>query len=88
MKTLKIRTVCNMAANAVMHFIADNKAKIGESGMTRVVEIVGIPEDVDVFAVISAWRQTADVTWRNTVDSRYPKHTYRYSEIGGGVILR
>jgi hypothetical protein len=69
-------------------FLTESSAPIGVFGGQRVVEIRDIPASVSNTEVLSVWRHTIDCTYLDTPDSSYPRHSYAWTEIGRGVILR
>jgi hypothetical protein len=88
MRTLKLKTISNLAAQAVHAEIAHPNAKPGEAANIRTVEITGIPAAVEDWQVLKAWAETCDCSYLGGDGSnRYPRHTYAYSEIGSGLII-
>ena len=88
MRSLKLKTICNVAAMAVHVCLQHPSAKIGEAGMVRTVEITDIPEAVETWQVLKAWRETVDVSYLGGGTLKYPRHKYAFSEIGSGRIIR
>ena len=66
---------------------ANPGAKPGEIGTSSrsVVEIVEIPDNVDNETVRRAYAGTADLTW---LSCNTPRYTFRFAELGQGVIIR
>ena len=87
MRNLKLKTICNVAAMAVHAELQNPLAPLGEIGTIRTVEITDIPEGVENWQVVKAWRETADISYLGN-DLKYPRHTYAFSEIGNGRIIR
>lgn len=88
MRTLKLKTICNIAAGSVYVCLQNNPSVApGEVGMVRTIEITAIPEGVEDWQVLKAWRSTIDASYLGN-NLEYPRHSYRFSEIGDGRIIR
>ena len=55
--------------------------------MVRTVEIIEIPDGVENWQVVKAWRETADVSYLGSGTLTYPRHSYAFAEIGSGRII-
>lgn len=87
MRTIKLKTICNVAASAVHNCLQHPNAKLGEVGNIRTVEITEIPETATNADVLKAWNKSVDVSWVSN-DGKYRRHSYRFAEIGSGRIIR
>lgn len=87
MNSLKIKITCNLAACARHCSIANPSAALGEIGTLRIIEVTEIPDDTPNWEVLKRWNETSDISWLYN-DLKYPRHTYRFREIGNGAILR
>ncbi|HKT87774.1 MAG TPA: hypothetical protein VJQ59_05030 [Candidatus Sulfotelmatobacter sp.] len=86
MRTLKLKTICNLSASAVHNCLQHPAAKLEMVGNVRTVEITDIPEDVKNADVLKAWNETADASWLGN-DGEYRRHSFQFAEIGGGRII-
>lgn len=86
MKTLKLKIICNVPGSAVHACLQHPLAKLGEVGTVRTIEITDIPEAVDNTRVLLAWKHTTDASYLGN-DGKYPRHSYRFEEIGEGKII-
>ena len=87
MRSLKLKTTCNMAAGAVHVSLQHPSAALGEVGTVRTIEITEIPKGVENWQVLKAWRETTDASYLGN-DLKYPRHSYAFAEIGNGRIIR
>lgn len=88
MRSLKLKTICNLAASAVHTSLQTGTAPLGVVRNVRTVEITDIPDDVPNHKVVLLWDRTADASYLKTADGEYPRHSYQFSEIGDGTIIR
>lgn len=86
MRSLRLKTICNVAASAVHVCLQNPLAHLGEVGTVRTIEVTEIPDDVEDWQVLKAWRETADISYLGN-DLKYPRHSYAFSEIGNGRII-
>jgi hypothetical protein len=87
MKSIKLKNIVKLAGSASHTCLAHPAVKPGQRGVVRIIEITGIPDEVSDEQVCLAWDHTADATYLGN-NAEYPRHTYRYEEIGEGRILR
>ena len=87
MRTLKLKTICNLAASAVHNCLQNPGAKLGMAGNIRTIEITDIPETATDADVLKAWNETADISWLGNGEE-HTRHRFVFGEIGGGRIIR
>jgi hypothetical protein len=87
MATVKIKIICNEAASSVHTCLQTSTAVVGEARNTRTVEITDVPAATTAAEVLKLWRETTDASWLGN-EGEYPRHSYRFEEIGHGRIIR
>jgi hypothetical protein len=87
MRSLTIKTVCNMSGNLPTTYVAPPKSPLGdnEDKSIQIRKVVNIPDDVKDFQVVRLFGLTTDLSWLN---GRTPRLEFDYAELGEGKIIR
>jgi hypothetical protein len=92
MRSLKLKTVCVDAAGLPHVTLQHPAADLGvnsqnDHSMVITDEITGVPDDITDSAVVLAWRDTINLSWLGQ-EEKDSRHTFAFSEIGRGKIVR
>jgi hypothetical protein len=95
MRSLKLKTKCVTAGtNLPTVTLQHPQAPLGvnavnDHSMVITDEITEIPDDVAAASIVAAWRDTCNMTFLGRDESDPAvRHSFRFSEIGAGRIIR